>query len=176
MLNLMRKHVVTVLLGVLFVAPPGTAKASGGPKDSTLTLHFVGETHGREVDGVIESVERSAAGVGAFDLAATRLITLPERGTARLVALETDAPPGLLEIHRRLIRRLARRPRDHERFLPHFTLCRFANDARPTKLDRPVSIPALPIDEVRLVRSVLRPGGAEHRPLAKFPLERARNG
>lgn len=43
MLNLMRKHVLTVLLGVLFVSQPGVAKASGGPKDSTLTLHFVGD-------------------------------------------------------------------------------------------------------------------------------------
>src|SRR5688572_27304408 len=92
-----------------------------------LTLQFIGDTPARELDATIESVERGAAGLSAFELSAERLIQLPERGPARLVAAQTDAPPTLVELHRRLAMRLARnvRDRNEERFRPHLTLCRF---------------------------------------------------
>ena len=56
----------------------------------------------RELTAVTESVERSASGVKACTLTAGRLISLPNRGPARLVAVTTDAPPSILEIRRPL--------------------------------------------------------------------------
>jgi len=146
------------------------------PGQVHCTLLFLGERLAKDLDAVAESVERSASGVGPFDLTPTRLITLPERGRPRLVALETDAPPGVLEIHKRLVGRLASNPRDRksQRFLPHFTLCRFTHRARPRRVDAAVEPGAVggvvQVREIRLVRSVLKPEGAEHVDVQRFEL------
>ena len=137
-----------------------------------LTLHFLGPVAQRDLDDVTESVERSAAGIGAFVLTPWRLLSLPSHGRPRLIACETDAPPALFEIQRRLATRLSRKPRADpaDRFVPHLTLCRFARSAKPRDVAHPVSIAPFPVDRLVLVRSVLRPGGAEHAPVREFSL------
>lgn len=137
-----------------------------------MTVHFIGDTPARGVEDVRESVERAAAGVGSFQLRARALITLPRGPGARLVAAEFDAPPGLLEIHRRLVTRLARparRERGH--FMPHMTLCRFRHGARAAEIAATTDGPAFCVERITLVRSVLRPDGAEHRVVAEVGLE-----
>lgn len=129
-----------------------------------MTLQFIGDRHRRELGAVIESVERSCAGVGVFSLEARRLVSLPERGRARLAAVETDAPAGLMEIQRRLAHRLADPKRRRSgRFLPHLTVCRFEDEEEMARLERPVEVEGFGVEEVRLMHSVLRPTGAEHR-------------
>lgn len=140
-----------------------------------ITVHFIGDVQRRELEDTIESVERSASGLPAFTLEPRRLITLPERGPPRLVALETDVPSALLELHRRLVHRLARPARgggkQRDRFLPHFTLCRFAHDARAQRLDEPVMLEPVAVDHVSLMSSVLRPEGAQHQEVGRWTLE-----
>lgn len=135
-----------------------------------LTLQFIGDTPAKELDAVIESVDRSCAGLRQCTLTPREWIALPERGPARLVALETDAPPTLLELQRRLTRRLAMNVRANpsKGFLPHLTLCRFRS---PTRLNAPLpeldpstSVP-FDVSQVVLMRSMLRPEGAEHVPV-----------
>jgi 2'-5' RNA ligase len=138
-----------------------------------LTLHFIGEVPASDLDDAIESVQRSAAGLPDFSLTTRRLITLPRRGPSRLVAAETDAPPTLLEAQRRLVTRLAARPRRRpgDRFTPHLTLCRFRSPARGLRIDVPVEAAgAFHVDRIALMRSVLRPEGAEHREVASVEL------
>ncbi|MFI4896492.1 MAG: RNA 2',3'-cyclic phosphodiesterase [Phycisphaerales bacterium JB059] len=137
-----------------------------------LTLQFMGRVPPREVDEVCEGIERSGAGLGPMLLTCERLITLPERGRPRLVALETDAPSALLELKRRLASRLARnvRPDPAGRFRPHLTLCRFSRSARPTRVNEPVSLEPFRIDRIRLMRSELRPDGAHHAEIGVFQL------
>jgi RNA 2',3'-cyclic 3'-phosphodiesterase len=137
-----------------------------------LTLQFIGQVPGRDLPRITESVKRSASGIAPFWLTPLRLITLPERGTPRLIALELDAPAPLLEIRTRLVKRLARSVREHgaERFRPHMTLCRFAPDASPKRLGQAVSLPRFNVDAVVLFRSVLKPGGAEHSDVARAGL------
>lgn len=173
----------------LFVAiypPPGTASLlvkhlqaldlprfrTTPPEQVHLTLQFIGDRAPHEMDEVRESVERSAAGLRAFDLQPIRLITIPPRGPARLIACETDAPPDLLELQRRLAHRLARSPRERagDRFLPHLTLCRFSPPAR-ARADLPLQSPAFPVASVLLMRSILKPQGAVHAEVARFMLE-----
>jgi len=139
-----------------------------------LTLQFIGDTPADHVDDVVETVTRAARGLGDFELTPQRLITLPPRGTARLVAAETDSPPGLLELHRRLVTRLARAPRGRpgDRFRPHLTLCRFATPSRVTALDAPLAGLGFPVDHVALMRSALLPQGARHDRVAAITLSR----
>lgn len=141
-------------LGVSIPTPP--------PEQLHLTIQFVGDTPERRLDEVIESLQRSASGIGAFILTPARLITLPEKGPPRLVTMMTDCPPALSEIHRRLSKRLARNPRASDKFLPHITLARFPGEATANSITHDVSLTPFPIQSVRLMRSILKPSGAEH--------------
>ena len=138
-----------------------------------VTLQFIGDTPSRDLDDVIESVRRSAARLNRFILAPQRLVTFPERGPARLIACETDAPPTLMELHRRLVQRLATnvRSRRDERFRPHFTLCRFASPVRGMKVDQPIATPEFEIATIHLMRSTLSASGATHHAVAAIELE-----
>lgn len=129
-----------------------------------LTLQFIGSTGRRELPDVIESVQRSASGLGPFELMPQRLVTFPERGPVRLIAMETSAPANLAELKRRLARRLARnvRKKPDDRFRPHLTLARFTGSARPKRVDQPVLIEAFTVREILLMKSLLPPEGARH--------------
>jgi RNA 2',3'-cyclic 3'-phosphodiesterase len=129
-----------------------------------MTLQFIGSAPARDLESIIESVERSAAGVGGFTLKPLKLLTFPPGKTPRLVAVVLDAPAGMLEIRRRLVQRLAHYPRreDPERFIPHMTLCRYGGEARPQKVDLVVELPEFEVGEIVLFRSVLKPTGAEY--------------
>lgn len=139
-----------------------------------MTVQFIGDTPARELDAVIESVQRGSAGLDAFELMPERLITLPERGPARLVAAQTDSPGTLMEIHRRLVTRLARnvRERDAERFRPHLTLCRFRSPARGVRIDAPLMSPVFAVNQIKLMRSTLGSSGAQHHEVISFELAR----
>lgn len=157
------EHVARALLDRLpeLGLPPHRA----APLDQVhMTLQFVGDTPARLLDETLESVGRSASGIGPITLELRALVSLPERGPARLVAATTDAPPPLLELHRRLAHRLATNVRERrgERFLPHLTLCRFGAPTRGVSVEATIPSAHFEVREIRVMRSVLHPGGAEH--------------
>lgn len=139
-----------------------------------LTLLFIGDRPTAQMDETIESVRRSAAGLEPFALRPEALIALPERGPRRLVAAQLDAPATLLEVQRRLARRLARPPRSgRERpWLPHCTLLRFRSPWRTRDgFDEPLEgIDPFPVESIRLMRSTLHPDGARHEVVAEVAL------
>lgn len=133
------------------------------PEQAHMTLQFIGDRRERELDDVIESVERSAAGIEAFEVTPRTLISLPAQGAARLVAIETDTPPGLMEIQRRLAHRLADpKRRSRGKFRPHVTLCRFEREERMEAISRPVDVGSFSVGEIKLMKSLLRPSGPVH--------------
>jgi len=138
-----------------------------------LTIQFIGDTPANDLDHVVESVERSASGLRSFALQPQRLVSLPLRGPARLVAMETDAPPPLPELHRRLVTRLAHAVRSKldDRFLPHFTLCRFRRPTPIEPIEQLVTLDPFPVARIVLMRSVLGPQGAAHHEVAGFELD-----
>jgi RNA 2',3'-cyclic 3'-phosphodiesterase len=152
------------------VLPPRRAT----PREQVhLTLQFIGDTPAKDLDATIESVQRAAAGLAAFVLSPCRLIRLPERGRARLIAMETDAPPALLELHRRLVVRFAKNVKDRnaDRFRPHLTLCRFKSPASGVIIDHATNVPVFDVRHVTLMRSTLEPQGATHHEVASCTLE-----
>ncbi len=146
-----------------------------------LTLVFIGDTDPRDLRAVTESVDRSASGLPPFTLTATGLITIPDHpptAPPRLIAAETDAPPALLELQRRLAIRLARPKRSGkpDNFRPHLTLCRFPESTPPPAAGpwcaRPDSpAPMFHVEHVSLIASTLTPLGAQHRPIHTARLE-----
>lgn len=149
-----------------------------------LTVHFLGNVAARSLAETIESIDRAKKGFGAFTLTPLEIIALPRnarRGRPRLIAMETDGPGDLLELQRRIARRFARPARDEpgDRYLPHLTLARFKWGGGGEPLERPawrgpMEDPGLPgafeVQEFHLVKSVLRPGGAQQQSVAKWPL------
>lgn len=140
-----------------------------------LTIQFIGDTRVKDLERVRESVERAASGIGPFRLRPMRLITLPERGLARLVAAETDDPAPMMELQRRLAHRLARtaRAKAGDRFLPHITLCRFRAQGERVEVDEEIEGSDFLVEHFALMRSVLRAGpggGALHEEVARIGL------
>lgn len=137
-----------------------------------LTLQFIGDTPSGEMDSTRESVERAAAGLPAFTLRLQQLIALPERGPRRLIAVETDSPPALIELHNRLALRFARktRGRPSDRFRPHLTLCRFASPVGAFVIDEPALSGGFVVERIALMRSTLGHQGAAHHEVATVTL------
>lgn len=142
-----------------------------------LTLQFIGDTPVAAMDETIESVERAAGGLQAGRLQVRGLVSLPERGAGRLVAAVTDAPPVLRELKDRLVTRLAReRTKKKRPFLPHLTLLRFRAPRPGPRIDEAIEDgPAFDLSVIRLMRSTLRPQGAEHVEVARIELHPARD-
>ena len=103
------------------------------------------------------------------------MIALPERGHVRLLAAQTDAPPTLLELQRRLAQRLARNPRDRgrtgDRFRPHMTLARFASPVKRFDLGDAALSGSFTVDRIALMRSTLSSAGATHHEVLSVALE-----
>lgn len=133
-----------------------------------LTVHFVGPVRASEVEGVAESLEKAASGLGAFELRPTKLVALPVR-EPRLLAVETTLPAPLAELQRRLVTRLAAKPSGRA-YLPHITVCRFRSSGPREFGEQALDIPAFSVTEVCLMRSVLRPEAAEHRVVERVSL------
>ncbi len=142
------------------------------PGSVHITLQFIGDVIPKDLDAVIESVHRSASGIGPFRLKPQRLITLPSRGDARLIAVQTDQPPGVLEIHRRLAARLSKslRRSQADRFLPHLTVARFNGPAVGYRIDEPVELDPIPIDNIRLMESHFLQDRVEHHEIERVEL------
>jgi len=130
------------------------------------TLVFIGDTPVKRMAEVIESVDRAAAGFRRFALRPSRLATLPLNKPARVLAMLTDAPAGLMEIQRRLAQRLAKVEDRKRAFVPHFTLARYdIQRAAPVVDDelRAGEVGDIAIGGVRLMSSHLGAGAVVHR-------------
>lgn len=181
-----RKRAATLRLFVAVYPPPQVAQAllemlpsldlpphrPVPPDQVHLTLQFIGDTPAGQLDETVESVRRATGGIGSFELTLLELIALPRRGPARLVAAEADRPAALLELQRRLAQRLARAPRRRagDRFLPHFTLCRFRAPRRVGPLEHRLGIDPFAVRQIALMRSTLLPEGARHDAVASCGL------
>lgn len=89
-----------------------------------LTLAFLGDRLERDLPKIVESIQGAVAGMRAFDVSTTGLTMLPEEGPPRLIAASLTGTAQLLELQRRLARRLVSKRRETE-FVPHVSLYRF---------------------------------------------------
>lgn len=146
------------------------------PEGLYLTLAFLGDRHKKELPGIHESIERACAGVRPFTLTVDRIMTLPRRQVARMVAAVTDEPSGLMELHRRLVSRLIKPVQREKRvtaFLPHITLARYEPGTMPESFEKVLEEDArvrIEVASIDLVVGLLGPNGSEHQIARTFPL------
>lgn len=147
-----------------------------------LTLCFMGDRAAGKLDGIRARIAEAIRGIGPLESQPLRLIGVPKRGKARLVAAELEGSETLCGLQRRLVDLLlpedARKTAGH--FLPHLTLCRFRTPTR-LRLENDVfarrrtrkRVPHFSLGAIRLMCSELRPQGAEHRCIEEFELCKA---
>jgi len=149
---------------------PGAVELRHTPAEQVhLTVQFIGQRREAEIAAVVTSIERACSGIGRFELTPIRVIGLPVQNP-RVIAVETEAPAELMEIHRRLVTRLARKPRIDagDRFVPHVTVGRVKGLAAFEAVE--AGSPSFEVREVVLCRSVLTAAGAEHSVMARVRL------
>ncbi|MEO6570163.1 MAG: 2'-5' RNA ligase family protein [Ilumatobacteraceae bacterium] len=123
-----------------------------------ITLRFLGDADERDVVGIVTGLTLPAvrAIVGpSVERLDDRQIVVPVTGVDRLAAVLRDATAAL------------GRPDQHA-FRGHLTIARTTPDASSALLGRPVA-GDFDVNEVALVRSELRPAGANYTTVATFP-------
>jgi 2'-5' RNA ligase len=142
------------------------------PDGLHFTLRFLGRSTRVQLEGL---VVRLAAGASACPRAEARtggLGLFPERGSPRVLWLDVAVPPSVLALQSAceaaaVAEGFAPEPRP---FRSHLTLGRWRDRAPRPSLPE-VDEGVLPLRDLVLFRSQIRPGGAVYTELARFPLK-----
>ncbi len=155
------------------------------PDGVHLTLKFLGDTPDDQVDAVAQGVLAAAARFAPFDLRVAGFGCFPNPRQARVLwAGLPDIPKALAGVQRAIDLEMGRLgfARETRPFSPHLTLGRVNDRISPTerqalsKLLSKIEVGELglmPVQEIVLFQSDLRPGGAVYTALARGRLEAA---
>jgi len=141
------------------------------PDNIHLTLKFLGEVDEGSVDAVRDAIADALAGTAAFELHVAGFGAFPSARSPRVVWVGAEGGQQLEDVHDRVEGALARlgHPRETRAFHPHLTLgrARRGTSARQFKgmEDAFASLEfdaSFRVDSVDLMRSTLRPSGAEY--------------
>lgn len=158
------------------------------PEGLHLTLKFLGSVPATRVDSIVDALSQVASTQPPFAVALDGVGTFPDRGAPRVlwVGIGGDLP-AMRELHRRLdttLERLGYEPEARE-FNPHLTVARIRQGTPPAaRAAAAEALRAAPFDSdlgfeadtLTLMRSILRPDGAEYRLLARMSLARESTG
>ena len=176
-----REALARLLRRVARALPKARAVA---PETLHVTLSFLGQLDDAQVAAAIEAARETAADASPFSLKPGRIGVFGPDHAPRVLWMALDGQVGRLRaLQRRLAHTLADRgfPPDARPFSPHLTLARLnakLDDQAAIRLSQlraepPIRKDSWLVDELRVMRSELAPGGARHTPLAVFPLARA---
>ena len=151
------------------------------PENLHLTLRFLGDTEESRIGPLGACLDGVAAGARACRLTLGSLGAFPDVRRPRVLwlGLKGAGTADLRCLQRRIEKGVTglgweREPRP---FSPHLTLGRVRPGSEPAPGEgwarAPVPELAFPVDEVVLMRSDLRPGGARYSPLHRSPLRPA---
>ena len=147
-----------------------------------VTLKFFGDTPPERKAAIVEAMERAAAPVRPFEVAIAGVRIVRRRGSPRMVwATIADTQDQLRRLHGRTERLLERGgfPREERSFSPHVTLARVRDGIAPwerrlldewASAQRHLAPIALAVEDVVLMKSELKPGGAQYTVCSRFAL------
>ena len=153
------------------------------PEGVHLTLKFLGDTPRDEIPTIVEALTVVARNAPSFALTAEGLGGFPSPGRPRVLWVGVTEPTGRLKILYRAIEEamtaLGYKPERHG-FTPHLTLGRVRRGA--SRDDRALisdavtgtkvgELAAFEADRLEVIRSELKPSGAEYTTLKRFKLE-----
>ena len=142
------------------------------PEGVHLTLRFLGDTPPARIEQIRPLLAEAAAGCEPLETRVGDLGTFPGPGKPpRVLWLGIRLPPPALALQAACERAAVAVgfPPEERPFRGHLTLARFRERVLRPALP-PVDLGLVPLRTLALVRSELRPGGAVHTPIARFPL------
>lgn len=136
-----------------------------------LTLRFLGPSSAASLERLEGLLRQAAAGCPPIQAFFSGLGVFPERGSPRVLWLGVTLPPAALALQAACESAAVSVgfPRETRAYRPHLTLARWRAQAPRPQLPA-VDLGAARLVELVLFRSDLKPTGAEHSPLAAFPL------
>jgi RNA 2',3'-cyclic 3'-phosphodiesterase len=151
------------------------------PEGIHLTLKFLGETPAARQKDIESAVGRAAHGIQPFDLHLGKLGKFGTRQNPRVLWIDVEGetePLGRLQSQTERELAKLRYPPENRKFSPHLTLARIPPErAREVAdaLDQALAATEAPtatfsVDELSLMRSELKPGGAVYTRLFAAPI------
>lgn len=143
-----------------------------------LTLKFLGEVPSANLKAIAEAVQTTSAGFAAVILRLNGLGAFPSLQRPRVywagAAVQSGNLTGLQQSLEEALAKLGF-PKEDRPFSPHLTLGRVKQfERRPSPAEVLGRVQLQPLEftcgELVLMRSDLKPSGAEYTPLQKFPL------
>jgi RNA 2',3'-cyclic 3'-phosphodiesterase len=142
-----------------------------------ITLKFLGYVAGERLPAIAEACRRAAGAVGPFELAFAGLGAFPRWRGARVLWMGLAPSSPLAALQTAVEAELAPLGFEPEGrpFAPHLTLARFKQPSAPeleeaARRFADASFGAVPVRELRLMRSDLRPSGPVYSVLDAFGL------
>jgi len=144
-----------------------------------VTLKFLGEIPESQVESVKDRLAPIRLPHQAFNLTAQGSGFFPSRNNPRIIwiGLDQDEERSLFRIHQWVddVMEPLNFQREKRRFSPHITVGRVKNPGNFTKLisyleANPFPATTFSVDSVNLMRSRLKPEGAEYSVLESYPL------
>ena len=146
-----------------------------------LTLKFLGEQPSEKVDALIHEFSLSPPITKTFQQNTLNLGAFPNKNKPRILWLGTESSPdnALLSLKKWIdfkLEPLGYEP-DTQRFKPHLTLARVKIPEDFAELwnfvqNNPFPTQVFPVEDIVLMKSILKPSGAEYRILHKFALKK----
>jgi len=156
------------------------------PEGTHLTLKFLGEVAANRVPEIESSLQSAVEGQPPFEVVVEGLGCFPSASRPRVVWIGIQDPTGwLVRTQHEIEAALAGIgfPREDRPFSPHLTLGRLRDGMPPAVArgvgealgrERPGQPCGMPVREIKLYRSELRPGGAVYSALWVGKLESGR--
>jgi 2'-5' RNA ligase len=142
-----------------------------------LTLKFLGDVEETELPEVVAAVARASTGTPPFGFETRSLGAFPSPARPRVLWVGIEPVDELMALQQAIDGELTKLgfPREKRRFHPHITLGRI-RDPRAESVQGILDDLVAPeekvvVNEVRVMRSTLRPGGALHELVAAIPLD-----
>lgn len=176
-----RRALAAVQDGLRRQLPPRAVRWTN-PDHIHLTLKFLGDAPAEQVGAVGQALAAAAGGFAPFDFAVTGFGCFPNPRRANVLwAGVPDVPRPLAGLQRATDLQLSRLGFELEArpFSPHLTLGRVHKSISPQERERLAAVLTqtqvgalgiVPVSEVVLFQSDLRPDGPVYRALARVPL------
>jgi len=150
------------------------------PENIHLTLKFLGNIEGAQIDDVVSGIRSSVKGLAPFQLQVGYAGAFPNISFPRVlwVGVTDDESGSLKALQADLSKNLAHIgfENEQERFQPHLTIGRVRSQKNRSNLLRAIEsmvniwVGEVPVDSVFLIKSELKSTGAEYTDLAEVKL------
>lgn len=148
------------------------------PENIHLTLKFLGDIKQDRLTGIIEGIRDVCRECGRLRFKVRGLGVFPRRGSPRVLWADVHADGMLIRLQKSIEEALSREGFEVEKrgYSPHLTIGRFRSSRQKDRLldlmahfaDRILCV--IEVTSVSLMKSDLRPSGAEYTRVAEVPL------